>query len=327
MLLLLRVAAAIPIHAGDTPSIFAPAGPAAAREALLGWVSGIIGVVVLVIVCAVLLVGLRRRAVASAAGAHVAPPDHRRETHSIALFGLILPAMILIALYAWSTYETVALAAPPGRPAIEVVGHQWWWEVRYPDAGVVTANELRIPVGEPVLVRLSSADVAHSFWVPRLSGKMDLVPGDTNLIRLQADSVGSYLGQCAEYCGVQHAHMGFVVVASTAADYRKWLADEAAPAGPPAMADARAGQALFTSAGCAGCHTVRGTSAAGLLGPDLTHVASRLTIGAGTLPNTRGNMAGWVADPQHIKPGNLMPVLPLTGPDLQALLAYLGTLQ
>lgn len=315
--------AAIPIHAGDTPSVFAPAGPAAAREALMGWVSGIIGVVVLALVCLAMVVGLWRRGHSGVEG----PPDHRREVRSVLVLGLVLPALILAALYVWSTYETVALAAPPGQAEIEVVGRQWWWEVRYPGAGVVTANELHIPVGVPVLVRLSAADVAHSFWVPRLMGKMDLIPGDTNMIRLQADSVGSYMGTCAEYCGVQHAHMGLVVVASEPAEYRAWLAHEGAPAAAPVDSAALAGAARFETAGCAGCHTVRGTAAAGEIGPDLTHIATRLTVGAGMLPNNRGNLGGWVADPQHVKPGNLMPTLPMTGPELHELLEYLGTLQ
>ncbi len=321
------------LPATDTPSIFAPAGPVAAREALLGWGSAALGSVIFIIVCVVLAIGLWRRREAATErvdGSDVAvigKREHGRELRAIVIFGFVLPAIVLVGVYTWSISEAIALAVRPEGQQIEVVGHQWWWEVRYPAEGVTTANEIHVPEGVPVRVRVSSADVIHSFWVPRLLGKIDLIPGDTNDVWMRADSLGQFLGMCAEYCGVQHARMRFMVVSRTPDEYAAWLTSEKAPARAAATASEVAGQQHFMSTGCAGCHTVRGTAAAGVAGPDLTHFASRLTIGAGTLPNTRGNLAGWIANPQHIKPGNHMPELPITGPELQSILDYVGALR
>lgn len=316
----------------DTPSIFAPAGPIAAREALLGWGSAALGSVIFIIVCVVLAIGLWRRREVTTERADgdvsvIGKQEHARELRAIVIFGFVLPAIVLVGLYGWSISEAVALAARPQGQEVEVVGHQWWWEVRYPAEGVTTANELHLPEGVPVRLRVSSADVIHSFWVPRLLGKIDLIPGDTNNVWIRADSVGLFLGMCAEYCGVQHARMRFMVVSQPADEYAAWLASERTAARSAVTPTEMEGEKQFMEAGCAGCHTVRGTAAAGIEGPDLTHFASRLTIGAGTLPNTRGNLAGWIANPQHIKPGNHMPELPITGPQLQSILDYVGALR
>jgi cytochrome c oxidase subunit 2 len=217
--------------------------------------------------------------------------------------------------------------AADDRLVIEVIGHQWWWEVNYPDQGFVTANEIHIPVGEPVQVQLIAADVIHSFWVPELHGKLDLVPGQTNTLWLEADTVGEYRGLCAEFCGIQHAKMLFVVVAEPREEFDAWAAAQQEPAPQPAGELAQQGLVVFTDAGCNDCHTVRGTAAEGELGPDLTHFASRLTIGAGVYPNDRETLASWVLDPHTLKEGNLMPATSLSETELEALLAYLELLE
>jgi cytochrome c oxidase subunit 2 len=211
------------------------------------------------------------------------------------------------------------------------VGHQWWWQVVYRDAQadrmVITANELHVPVGKPVKLVLTSRDVIHSFWVPSLHGKTDLIPGKTNEITIQADAPGQYRGQCAEFCGYQHAKMGLVVVAEDEGSFRAWLEAQRRSAGEPASAEARRGREVFLRTSCVMCHTVRGTIAGATTGPDLTHLASRLTIAAGALPRSRGNLQGWVANPQSVKPGVLMPATSLPSEDLQALVTWLEELE
>jgi cytochrome c oxidase subunit 2 len=224
------------------------------------------------------------------------------------------------------TMRTVSAAAPSALRVV-VVGHQWWWEYRYPDLGVTTANELHLPVGESSQLEITSADVIHSFWVPQLQAKMDLIPGRVNRMWLEADRPGIYRGQCAEYCGLQHANMIFYVVAQTPAAYQAWLARESQGVAPPATADLLRGQEAFLTQPCVACHTIRGTPANGTVGPDLTHFGSRLSIGAGTVPNTPGNLAGWIVDSQGLKPGNKMPPIELPAQDLQDLVQYLESLK
>ena len=215
--------------------------------------------------------------------------------------------------------------------SIRVTGHQWWWEIEYEDSlpsrRLLTANELHIPVGRPVRIELASTDVIHSLWMPRLHGKRDLVPGRTNEIWIRADSAGVWEGQCAEFCGHQHANMRLVVVAEESARFQRWYDAQLQPALPPATVLAGEGLHVFLTRQCVMCHAVRGTQAGGRVAPDLTHIASRLTIAAGTLPNTRGHMAGWIVDPQRIKPGVRMPPNPMTPGEQQALLAYLEGLR
>jgi cytochrome c oxidase subunit II len=220
-----------------------------------------------------------------------------------------------------------AAAAQPNALTVTATGHQFWWEFAYPDRGVVTSNELHIPVGVPVRVQLRSADVIHALWIPRLNGKLDMVPGQTNDLWLQADTPDVYLGQCSELCGIQHAGMLLRVIAEPPAAFDAWVARERAPAGPPQSDQARQGQQVFQASACGDCHAVQGTTAAVRVGPDLTHVASRQTLASGVIPNTPDQMRRWLENPQLVKPGALMPTFRLSDADLTALTAYLEELR
>jgi cytochrome c oxidase subunit 2 len=250
----------------------------------------------------------------------------------IVSFATAVTALTLFAflVFDFSTGRALTSTVKPS-VAIEVTGHQWWWEVTYyhdiPNKRVTTANEIHIPVGSPVLIRLNSQDVIHSFWAPDLNGKRDLIPGKESSLWLQADTPGVYRGQCAEFCGYQHAKMAFVIVADRPADFQRWYAAQADTAKTPTDSLTSRGQEVFLTSPCVMCHAIHGTPAGATLGPDLTHIASRRYIGAGSLPNTRGNLAGWILDAQGIKPGARMPPNSLAPADLQALLAYLGTLK
>jgi cytochrome c oxidase subunit 2 len=223
---------------------------------------------------------------------------------------------------------TEAPAAGSTERTIFVIGHQWWWEVRYPGTTAVTANEIHIPVRTPVRVKVRSDDVIHSFWVPRLNRKIDVLPGRTNAIELYADATGRYRGQCAEFCGLQHAHMGLWVYADPPAEFRRWLAAESKPAAAPSGALARAGRDEFLDGACANCHQIRGTSASGDVGPDLTHVAGRQTLAALTIPNQTSYLHDWIRDSQRFKPGNQMPSFgELSEQQLRSLVAYLEGLR
>jgi cytochrome c oxidase subunit 2 len=248
----------------------------------------------------------------------------------VSVLGVAIPVVILAGVYGVGLHDLDALAAPPGRPAVtvDVVGHQYWWEVHYAGRpGAVTANEMHIPVGEPVQVRLRTADVNHSFWVPNLMPKTDLIAGKVNQTWLRADQAGDYRAQCAEYCGRQHAFMALLVVAQPRVEFDAWLARTARPAAPPPSAAQARGRQVFEQSSCAACHTVRGTSARGVTGPDLTTVGSRWSIGAGAAPNDAGHLGGWVVNSQTIKPGNAMPPQPVSAQDLPDLLAYLQSLK
>ena len=247
--------------------------------------------------------------------------------------GVVLPVVVLSSLLIYSfllAREPAAIAGNGLR--IEVTGKQWWWEVRYfapgADEPVVSANEVRLPVGQPVELSLLSTDVIHSFWIPKLAGKTDMVPGRVNRMVIQAEQSGVFRGQCAEYCGGPHALMAFYAVAMAPPDFDAWLEREARPAPRPEEDFLAQGRELFLASGCGTCHTIRGTRADGQLGPDLTHLGGRLSLGAGILPNNIGTIAGWIADTQHIKPGNLMPSFKIfSGSELRALAAYLESLK
>jgi cytochrome c oxidase subunit 2 len=245
--------------------------------------------------------------------------------------GVATPILALSALFGYSDVVLIKDTEPPARGSgqlkVEVIGHQWFWEVRYPGTGAVTANEIHIPAGKRVEVYGSTADVIHSFWVPELNRKIDLIPGRTNRVLLQTSKVGVYRGQCSEFCGLQHAHMSMRVFVDPPARFSAWLANMAKPARTPATAEERRGERVFADQACSGCHQIRGTGAHGRVGPDLTHLQTRTTLAAVTIPNTKGYLAGWILDPQHVKPGNKMPALNLNGPDFQALLAYLESLR
>jgi cytochrome c oxidase subunit II len=307
-------------------------GEGAKALAILPLTKGVIAisVIVTVIIAALILAAIfRARPVAE-------PHSLVQDTTPLhwIYIGTGLTVAVLIGVLVWTMTTVAAVVHPPEEPALalDITGHQWWWEVRYldkdhPSNVFTTANEIHIPVGKPVRINLQAADVIHSFWVPALSGKTDMIPGQVNTIWLQADRPGAYRGQCTEYCGQQHAHMAFTVVADDQPAFETWRAAQVegkAPADsdPQPIADGR--QVFQTH--CGACHTVRGTSAGGRVGPDLTHVMSRATLAAGTLPNQPGWLAGWIADPQHIKPGSKMPVLDISGPELHAVTAYLATL-
>src|SRR5690606_27458762 len=280
----------------------------------LSWNPFAMGGAVFALVVAALLYALFRRHRAPLPPAAAAD---RRSTRWIVIGGVVFPGIVLSALFPYVLRVQRATQQPAvdAALAVEVLGYRWWWAVRYlSDDGqpaFETANEIRIPVGQPVRVRLVSRDVIHSFWVPRLQGKQDLIPGRVNETWIQADAPGIYRGQCAEYCGLQHAKMALLVIAQPPVEFEAWYAQQLRLAAPPADPIARRGQAVFLETGCALCHAIRGTSAGGALGPDLTHLASRRTLAAGTIPNTRGHLVGWIADPQALKPGNLMPAVPL----------------
>jgi cytochrome c oxidase subunit II len=276
---------------------------------------------------------VRRRTTREGLEPVVAPPNEiqRRHTHVVAaLIGGTTIVLLLFLVFDFTVGR--ALAEHPDQAiTVQLIGHQWWWEVRYVDPDpskiVVDANELHLPAGQPVQVRLSSRDVIHSFWVPNIIGKRDLIPGYTSSIFLDADRPGAYRAQCAEFCGLEHAKMALVVVVHSRADFASWLAAQRAPAAAPNDSSAKEGQRVFLATSCSSCHAITGIAAFATVGPDLTHLASRRTIGAGTLPNTRGNLAGWVVDPQSIKPGVHMPSNELAAKDLRSLLDYLQTLK
>jgi cytochrome c oxidase subunit II len=312
-----------------------PAGPQAAHIAQLWWEMFWTTTVVSVIVLAVLAwaVVRGRRARISNAGNRADDPAQERwltvfVTGSVALTAIILFALLVATV--WIGRLNNSLQAPMA-VSIDLQGHQWWWEVEYEDATpsrhVKTANEIHIPVGRPIAVKVTSSDVIHSFWVPNLNGKRDLIPGYTTAIWLQADQPGIYRGQCAEFCGRQHARMAFEVVAQSDADFNQWMEQQRKLADSPQSAAAQRGHDVFMAGQCVACHTIRGTGANGLIGPDLTHVAGRRTIGAGTLPNTAEHLATWIVDSQAPKPGNLMPPNILPDADVEALVAYMQTLR
>jgi cytochrome c oxidase subunit 2 len=241
--------------------------------------------------------------------------------------GVAVPIVVLSALFVWSDIFVIRATDAPARGStsltVRVTGHQWWWEVKYPGTSAVTANELHIPVDARVRVVGTTADVIHSLWVPELNRKVDVIPGRENVLLLDADRAGTYPGQCAEFCGLQHAHMELRVIAEPRQRFRSWLANEEAPAGASATRGAR----VFTDEACSSCHQIRGTDARGQVGPDLTHFGSRTMIGAGVLPNDPEHLRDWIRDPQHAKPGNRMPGLKLSDADLRALVAYLEGLK
>ncbi|WP_297296027.1 cytochrome c oxidase subunit II [uncultured Methylovirgula sp.] len=247
--------------------------------------------------------------------------------------GVGISAVLLLISVVWTMAVLAKVSAPPpgSNPlTIEVTGQQWWWKARYlnadPSKVLTTADEFHIPVGRPVRVKLIGADVIHSFWVPALTGKTETIPGQTNVTWLEADKPGRYRGQCTEYCGQQHAHMALFVIAESPAAFDKWLQDQLKSAPAPASPALVQDQQVFVQH-CGECHTVRGSMAGGSVAPDLTHLMSRTTLAAGTLPNTPGALAGWIADPQGQKPGTKMPNLYLSGQELTAVTTYLQTLK
>jgi cytochrome c oxidase subunit 2 len=334
------VPAAVLLLAGCAPSPFnatVGAGVEASRMAVLGWwIIGLMCFVILGMVVLVVAGALRRR---GSFDEHM--PIHVDGGKGwLVIGGLIVPGTVLIALF------FVTLAEFNARPVgfktadlnIDVTAHQWWWEFNYRKTGVgsddngvsggfETANEIHVPVGQRVGVQVMSTDVIHSFWAPKLFGKLDAIPGHRNYFVFEATQPGVYFGECAEFCGLQHANMQFTVVAESPEHYAEWVERQRSPAAAPKSPELISGRNAFEEYACALCHTIRGTEARGSVAPDLTHVGSRLTIAAGALPNTRARMQAWIVNAQALKPGNKMPKLEVfDGPTLNAVAAYLESL-
>ena len=298
-------------------SVFEPRGPVAAEMTFLMWVLVVLGAAVFVAVVGLLVVGLVRRTEAT--------PEDTIERRWLGGGGLVLPALLISVVFALTLSAMRDTRLEPGGVTIGIVGHQWWWEIHYD--GFSTANELVIPAGEPVTFEVASADVIHSFWIPGLGGKIDMLPDTTNTVILEATEPGEYGGACGEFCGIQHARMRLRVIAVTPDEYANWTAAQLVDAAPPDIGLTADGLDVFMGAGCGDCHTIRGTSAIGDSGPDLTHLASRETLAAVTLPNDAEQLGQWIRSAQSLKHGVAMPDTELSERDLEALVAYLGTLR
>ena len=297
----------------------------------LGWALGAVSVVVILVISLLLLGALFRRRSVRAAGDDQLAVHREGGGMGWLYIGVGISTVVLIFCMGWTLITSATVTHPANTPAltVQVSASQWWWSLRYesedPSRTFITANEIHIPVGQPVRFELSSVDVIHSFWVPQLGGKMDVIPGQTNVTWLEADKPGVYRGQCAVFCGAQHARMAFEIIADSPKDFRDWQDDQLHDALPLSSDKTRAGRDVF-QAHCAACHAIRSSDAAGLVGPDLSHLMSRRTLGAGVLLNTPGNLAAWIADPQGIKPGAKMPDHLVSGPELAVVLEYLETL-
>ena len=330
------VAAAIPLLAGCNRYQTALGGDAndSANFISLFQIFLVVTAIAYALVIGFLLVALVRRRTEKT---HAVESGTHHETNPAlnpVLMGwaaFILVGLTGLAIASFFTDRSDAM--PPRQPqlSLEVTGNQWWWDIIYqgptPDLNLRTANEIHLPVGVPVRMKLESRDVIHSFWVPNLAGKQDLIPGRTNDIMFTPRRVGLYRGQCAEFCGAQHANMALVVQVESLADFKRWYQDQLSPARPPRTRMALAGYRYVTTQQCSSCHAITGTSAGGQVGPDLTHLASRRTIAAGALPMSKGNLYGWVADPQSQKPGTKMPTIPLKPDELHSIVAYLEGLK
>jgi cytochrome c oxidase subunit II len=311
-------------------SVLDPHGSPALGLGLLIKFIMIVCAVVWVLVVVVLLVALARRA----PRAEPLTLDRRtQERMRIVVAGSVATTIVVVSVFTLASYATTRMLSvnTDHELMIRVRGFQWWWDVAYlaatPDESFRSANEIHIPINRTVRIQLEAADVIHSFWVPNLAGKQDLIPGRNNDIRFSAARVGIYRGQCAEFCGLQHARMAMIVIAHEPDSFEAWRQSQLRAATDPAGAEEQAGRQLFVSKPCGACHTVRGTAAAGTTGPDLTHVGSRRTIAAGVFETTRGSLAAWIADPQTIKPGNNMPLVPLTANELHGISAYMAGLK
>jgi cytochrome c oxidase subunit 2 len=314
---------------GETPMAYHQTfGPAVDRITSLGWGLAIISLLVVLIIAVLMLGGIFRKRAANSQGLAV-----RSDSGGVSWIyvGTGISTLVLVGCMVWTMVVTAAVSRPPKTPAltIEVTASQFWWGVRYPGSttarSFITANEIHIPVGEPVRIELSSADVIHSFWIPQLAGKMDVIPGQTNVSWLEADKPGKYRGQCAAFCGAQHAHMALLVVAETAGAFEAWQERQLAEMNPASGESESEGRKVFQTH-CAICHTIRGLSPEGIRGPDLSHLMTRGTLAAGLLLDTPGNLAAWIANPQSFKPGARMPAQILSGPELAAVTSYLNTL-
>ncbi|HEY6246130.1 MAG TPA: cytochrome c oxidase subunit II [Pyrinomonadaceae bacterium] len=319
---------------GGVHSAINPVGPQAANIAKIWWLMFYVCTAVFVIVLAVLGISLIKARPVDEVPELDLPEDTKKRRTNAVIASVVATVVILFIFLIYSFVIGRGLTSELARKngvVIELTGHQWWWEVRYDnvDASSIftSANEIHIPVGVPVTLSLKAGDVIHSFWVPNLHGKKDLIPGKVSTIWIQADKPGVFRGQCAEYCGLQHAHMALWVIAEPREQFNSWLQSQAQEAAVPSTDSTKRGQQIFLSSACVMCHTVSGTPAGSNIGPNLTHIASRQTIAAGTLENTRDHLALWVNNSQRIKPGNHMPTMSFSDDDLQPLVDYLQTLK
>jgi cytochrome c oxidase subunit 2 len=317
-------------------SVLDPAGPAARTLRDLGWPL-LVGFTVTAVVMWGLIAWLAARRTGSFDEHAPVAEDDAHPKRWVLWGGFVIPGIVFTGAFVATTGVLRAMPMShddlTGPAEIHVIGHQWWWQLEYRPGEdttrwFTTANEIHVPIGRPIDIALDTADVIHSFWVPRLRGKVDLVPGRTNQIRIQADVPGVYQGACAEYCGLQHAKMRFRIVAEATADYQHWLEHQRQLAVDPRDGRALAGKEVFMTAACPTCHTINGTVALATVGPDLTHVGSRRTIGAGSLPLNVATLHAWILNAPALKPGTRMPVLTqFSGRELHALVAYLEALQ
>ena len=313
---------------GNQSALNAQGAPALYLAQLIWGIIGLCAIIWLLVMVVLLLGLLRKDRISSVSATASEQKLIRIVGAAVAGTAITIGALAIISFY------TTSLISVPDASAINITvrGQQWWWQVYYfgentSQTAFQTANEIHIPVGKDVKIQLESTDVIHSFWVPNLAGKQDLVPGRTNTLFLRAEAPGVFRGQCAEFCGLQHGHMALLVIAESDDDYGRWKAQQQADATAVMDGDASAGKLVFLAKPCAACHTVRGTDAKGSTGPDLTHVGSRQTIAAGLLDTNRGTLAAWIADPQTLKPGNNMPQVPLSGTDLRNVAAYMDSLK
>ena len=303
------------VHAARESMLY-PAGPAAERIAGLWWEMLVVyGIVFLITMMLVVLALLARRREHPVLGSRF-----------VFISGIGIPFIILMVMLVSAIRATVELGKIPVDFQIKIVSHHWWFAVYYPDYGIVDANEIHIPTGRVVSFELLSKGAVHSFWVPRLAGKKDMIPDHPIELRLSADDPGVFRGTCTEYCAGPHALMAFRLVAHEADEFEQWLRRHREPPPPPTDLQLRRGRRVFQEEGCAACHAIAGVSQSDT-GPDLTWVGSRRTLGAGTVPNNKGNMSGWIADPQSIKPRNLMPPSYLSPEDLHGVVEYLRSLK
>lgn len=310
-----------------TPSMLAPQGPVAARIADLSWFMIILGSLIFIGVLVYLAY-----AIWGSRGYDLEEELKRPNLGSniVLTWGVGFTSLVLVVLFGLNISTMRAnndLSNGEEGLVIDVIGRQWWWEVQYPQHEFETANEIRIPVGQPVTLRLSTKDVIHSFWLPQLSGKLDMVPNKVNELTLIADETGEYWGECAEFCGTQHGKMKLMVIVQSEEEFAAWVQHQQSVPAPPESELAFEGRQVFLGSSCVYCHNVEGTNASGDLGPDLTHLGSRRTLGAGILEYSLGKEALWIRDSHIFKPGNQMPPMDLTNAELAALLAYIETLE
>lgn len=318
----------------SVPSIFAPAStPASDIFSLSLFVLTITGGIFAVVAGILAYVVVRFRDKGDESDKH--EPAQIYGSTQIELAWTVIPVLIVVVLFLTTARMIFAIQdapKPPDALDVTVVGHQFWWEFRYPKLGIVTANELHVPLStkahpEPTYLKLYSADVDHSFWVPQLAGKTDLIPNHPNITWIEPQKPGLYLGQCAQFCGVEHAKMLLRVYVDTPAQFAAWVKNQEQPAVEDNSPEVAAGRRVFETEACMNCHTIRGTAATGRFGPDLTHLMSRSTIASGAVPNTEANLREWIEDPDYFKPGSLMPAMQLTNQQLDEVTAYLETLK